>query len=112
MAHHRDTMTTIAVDVDKDKLRDFCRRWKITEFALFGSVTRPREFRDDSDIDVLVRFAATVPADLDSWQNMCDELAQMFGREVDVLERASIDRMRNYLRRDAILTTAVPLDVA
>jgi predicted nucleotidyltransferase len=105
-------MPAIAVDVDKDKLRDFCRRWKITEFALFGSVTRPEQFRDDSDVDVLVKFAPDAPSDLESWLTIREELVQMFGREVDVLERASVDRMRNYLRRDAILQTAVLLDVA
>jgi predicted nucleotidyltransferase len=105
-------MSTIAVDVDKDKLRDFCRRWKITEFALFGSVTHPEQFRDDSDVDVLVRFAPETPSDLESWLTIREELAQMFGREVDVLERASVERMRNYLRRDAILGSAVALDLA
>lgn len=28
-------MATIAIEIDKDKLRDFCRRWKITELARF-----------------------------------------------------------------------------
>ena len=63
-------MRTIAIDIDKDKLRDFCRKWKITEFALLGSVTRPEEFRDDSDVDVLVRFAPDAPWSLSRWLQM------------------------------------------
>jgi predicted nucleotidyltransferase len=38
-------MATIAIDLDRDKLRAFCEKWKITEFALFGSVVGPEEFR-------------------------------------------------------------------
>jgi predicted nucleotidyltransferase len=41
------------VPLSKDKVAAFCRRWKIDEFALFGSVLRD-DFRPDSDIDVLV----------------------------------------------------------
>jgi predicted nucleotidyltransferase len=36
-----------------EKIADFCDRWSIIEFALFGSVLR-NDFRDDSDIDILV----------------------------------------------------------
>jgi predicted nucleotidyltransferase len=35
------------------QIKEFCQRWQITEFALFGSVLRD-DFRPDSDIDVLV----------------------------------------------------------
>jgi predicted nucleotidyltransferase len=38
------------------QIAEFCQRWHITEFALFGSVLRD-DFRPDSDIDVLVTFA-------------------------------------------------------
>ena len=41
--------------ITAEKIEDFCRRWKIKEFALFGSVLR-EDFRPDSDIDVLVSF--------------------------------------------------------
>ena len=30
----------IAIEIPKEKLRDFCRKWKVTEFSLFGSVVR------------------------------------------------------------------------
>lgn len=41
------------IALPKDKIADFCRRWKIREFSIFGSVLR-RDFRPDSGIDVLV----------------------------------------------------------
>ena len=105
-------MPDIAIDIDKEKLRAFCRKWKITEFALFGSVVRPEEFREDSDVDVLVRFADEAKWGLGEWIDMRDELIALFGREVDLLTRSGVEDMRNYLRREAILETAVSLDVA
>ena len=46
----------VQIDVPKEKIEDFCRRWKIVELALFGSVLR-EDFRPDSDVDVLVTFS-------------------------------------------------------
>jgi uncharacterized protein len=105
-------MPDIAIEIDKDKLRDFCRKWKITEFALFGSATRRGQFRDDSDVDVLVAFAHDAAWTLYDLIDMKNELERMFGRSVDLLTRRGVEGMRNYLRRDAILETAVDLDVA
>jgi predicted nucleotidyltransferase len=34
-------MPELAIEIDKTRLRHFCKKWKITEFALFGSVVRP-----------------------------------------------------------------------
>ncbi|HEX8171555.1 MAG TPA: nucleotidyltransferase domain-containing protein [Thermoanaerobaculia bacterium] len=105
-------MPDIAIDVDKARLRDFCRRWKITEFALFGSVTRPEEFREDSDVDVLVSFEADAPWSLLDMVDMREELIDVFEREVDLVERRGVERSLNRYRRESILSTAVLLDVA
>ena len=105
-------MPDIAIQIDKDKLRDFCRRWKVTEFALFGSATRPEEFRDDSDVDVLVRISPDATLTFSAWFDMREELRAIFGRDVDLADRSAVEQMRNYLRRAAILETAVFLDVA
>src|SRR5687768_16009186 len=105
-------MSAIAIEIDKDKLRDFCRRWKITEFALFGSVTRPEEFRADSDVDVLARFAPDAPWTLFEWVTMEDELAEIFGRPVDLVEREAVEQGDNPFRQRSILSSAVLLDVA
>ncbi|HEX8251813.1 MAG TPA: nucleotidyltransferase domain-containing protein [Thermoanaerobaculia bacterium] len=102
----------LAIDIDKDKLRDFCRRWKITELALFGSVTRPEEFRADSDVDVLVTFTADAEWSLFDHVAMRYDLRELFSREVDLLTRRSVERSLNRFRREAILGTAVQLDVA
>ena len=41
--------------IDHPWIAEFCRKWRITEFALFGSVLRD-DFGPDSDVDVLVSF--------------------------------------------------------
>lgn len=105
-------MANIAIEIDKDKLRDFCRRWKITEFALFGSAVRPDEFRSDSDVDVMVSFSDDAEWSLFDHVHMQDELRELFGRDVDLLTRRAVERSLNPYRQRAILTSAVPLDLA
>jgi predicted nucleotidyltransferase len=105
-------MPDLAIEIDKEKLRDFCRRWKITEFALFGSATRPEEFGDESDVDVLVRFDPTAPWSLFEWVTMEQELAAIFSRRVDLVEREAVEQSDNRFRRRSILNSVVLLDVA
>ena len=89
------------IQIPLKQIEDFCRRWKIKEFALFGSVLR-EDFRPDSDIDVLVSFEPDGGITFDNRVEMLDELAEIFGREVDLVEK---DAIRNPFRRHEILTT-------
>jgi predicted nucleotidyltransferase len=86
--------------VTPQEIERFCQRWGLSEFSFFGSVTRD-DFRDDSDVDVLVRLDPTKPHGGWDWVDMIEELKTMFGRNVDltsprILEnpyrRASIER--------------------
>lgn len=104
-------MSHIALEVDKEKLRDFCRRWKLTEFSLFGSVVRDN-FGPESDVDVMVRFAAGAPWSLSQWLQMRRELEILFQRHVDLVERDAIEQSDNRFRKREILSSAVVLDVA
>jgi hypothetical protein len=80
---------------------EFCQRWKITEFALFGSVLRD-DFRPDSDIDVLITFAPDDGWSLFDLMNLQRELESMVGRRVDLLEKRDL---KNPFRRAKILRT-------
>jgi hypothetical protein len=91
------------VEIPPQKIADFCRRWKVTEFSLFGSVLRD-DFRPDSDVDVLVTFAPGSRVGLFDLVRMEDELKSLFGREVDLVERAAIEKSENYIRRKSILS--------
>lgn len=94
-----------ALQMDRKKIAEFCRRWKISEFAFFGSVLRD-DFRPDSDVDVLVTFLPEAHWSLFDVVDMREELGRMFGREVDFVSRRGLETSRNYLRRKAILSTA------
>jgi uncharacterized protein len=105
-------MPDIAIEIPREKLRAFCRKWKVTEFALFGSVTRPEDFREDSDVDVLARFEPGAPWGLFEWVHMEEELQQIFGRPVDLVEREAVEKSHNRFRKRSILSSVVDLDVA
>ncbi|GAB4374838.1 MAG: nucleotidyltransferase family protein [Elainellaceae cyanobacterium] len=93
------------IELPIDQIKAFCDRWQITEFALFGSVLRD-DFRPDSDIDVLVTFAPTAQRGLSETLQMKDELQALFGRKVDFIAKAAIERSDNWLRRKNILESA------
>jgi uncharacterized protein len=95
----------LMIDIPRDQIADFCRRWKIAELALFGSVLRD-DFRPDSDVDVLVTFAADAQWSLFDHVDMEDELKEILGRPVDLVNRRGIERSRNPFRRKAILESA------
>ena len=90
------------MEISLDKVVDFCRRWKITEFALFGSILR-NDFRPDSDIDVLVTFAPDASWRFYDLVSMKEELEAMFGRSVDLIEKRLVESSENYIRRKHIL---------
>ncbi len=85
------------VEIPKEKIADFCRKWKITELSLFGSVLRD-DFRPDSDIDVLVTFSCDADWSLIDHMAMEEELSAIFGRRVDLVSRKAIERSANYIR--------------
>jgi predicted nucleotidyltransferase len=96
---------TINIPLPMDAIRAFCQRWNVVEFALFGSVLRD-DFRDDSDIDVLVTYLPGTRLTLNALLTMGDELEALFGRPVDLLDRETVANSHNYLRRQMIFDTA------
>jgi len=93
------------LEIPDDALAAFCRRWKVTELALFGSVLRG-DFRPDSDVDVLVTFDPKARWTLFEMVDMQDDLVRLLGRQVDLVSRRGVENSRNYLRRKAILSSA------
>jgi hypothetical protein len=94
----------VAIELPQAAISQFCQRWKIEEFYLFGSVLRD-DFRSDSDIDVMVQFAADARWGFEIVQ-MKQELEEIFGRKVDLLTKKSIEQSKNWIRRKEILGTA------
>jgi uncharacterized protein len=99
------------VAVEREKIEQFCRKWRIVELRLFGSALRA-ELTSESDVDLLVAFELDAHWSLFDLVQMQDELKQIFGRHVDLISRRGIETSRNYLRRKAILSSAEVLYVA
>ena len=91
-------MATPQLQISRDRIADFCRRWKVAELSFFGSVMR-EDFRPDSDVDVLVNFTPGAEWSFFDLVTMQDELASLLGRPVDLVEEAAL---RNPYRRSAI----------
>ena len=93
------------IELPINPISDFCQRWTICEFSLFGSVLRD-DFQDDSDIDVLIVFEPDAnPTILDIVQ-MKNELKEIFGRDVDLVTKDIVEQSENYIRRQRILNSA------
>lgn len=92
---------TARIQLDRNRVADFCRRHQVRRLALFGSVLRD-DFRPDSDVDVLVEFAAESHAGLFELARMEAELAELVGRKVDLRTPAELSR---YFR-DEVLASA------
>ena len=104
-------MDKVKIRIPKAKIAEFCKRWNISEFAIFGSALRG-DFRPDSDVDVLVSFAPQAKVSLFDMVHMQDELKSIFGREVDLISKRGVENSRNYLRRKMILESAEVIHVA
>ena len=95
-------MSAKKLSIPKKQIGEFCLRWKVVEFSLFGSVLR-EDFRPDSDVDVLVTFAPEARVSLFDLVEMQDELKAIFKRDVDLVEK---DALENPFRKRKILGTA------
>ena len=96
------------LDIDRERIAAFCRKWRITELALFGSVLRD-DFSPQSDVDVLVTFAEDAEWSLFDIVTMQDELKEALGREVDLVEKGAVEQSDNSIRRRHILSNTEPL---
>lgn len=94
-------MRKLQIHPQQDKITSFCKRWKIKEFSLFGSILRD-DFGPKSDVDVLISFDPKAEDTFDHRLQMVEELKEMFGRPVDLVVK---DNLRNPFRRYEILST-------
>ena len=96
------------IQLDKQKIADFCKRHHIRRLALFGSVLRD-DFRPDSDVDVLVEFQPGRVPGLIRLAGMEIELSAVVGRKVDLRTPAEISR---YFRERVLGAAEVQYDAA
>lgn len=97
-----DTMSQTAaqkIDFYRKQIIDFCQKWRVKEFSVFGSFLRD-DFNENSDVDVLLTFFHDAHHSLFDLVEMQEELKIIFDREVDLVEK---EGLRNPIRRKAIL---------
>lgn len=96
-------MQAIAIEFDRTRLIDFCRRHGVARLAIFGSVAQGK-FGPRSDIDILVAFLPGATPGLLGIAAMEDELATIFegGRAIDL--RTVGDLSPHF--RDAVVQSA------
>ena len=99
------SLPTLQIELPEQAIVEFCDRWQIEEFYLFGSVLR-EDFRPDSDLDVMVQFKSGAPWGLFEFVEMKQELETLVNRPVDLLTKKSIEQSHNWIRRQEILGTA------
>ena len=85
---------------DPQSLERICRDHAVARLWLFGSVLRD-DFRDDSDVDVLVEFLPSARVGLLALARVQRELSALFGRRVDLVPVLGLKPAI----RDAILGT-------
>ena len=97
-------MTNFPIKIPKDQIETFCKKWKVKEFALFGSILRNDFNIQTSDIDVLISF---LPSENWGWEivTMKEELELIFNRKVDLIEKIAVEKSRNTVRKNQILNS-------
>jgi len=103
---HEQTPSPL-VEISQETLRAYCRRNHIRWLALFGSALGD-EFSSDSDIDLLVEFDSDARIGFLDLSRMQRELADMWGRPVDLVPR---NGLKAVIRRQ-ILESAYTLYAA
>jgi uncharacterized protein len=76
------------LSVDVARLVEVCRRYGVEELAVFGSVARG-EAQDESDVDLLYVLAPGARLGF-ALNRLEDELAEVFGRPVDLVSRKAL----------------------
>lgn len=101
----------LALEIPMKEIEAFCRKWQITELAIFGSALRD-DFGPESDVDFLVTFAPDACITLIGLGRAENELAEIIGRRVDLVDRRGVERSSNYIRRNAILSSLMVIYAA
>ena len=93
----------INVEIPREKIMEFCKQNHITRLSLFGSALR-NDFKEDSDIDLLVEFDSNHIPGLIRLAGMEIELTEILGRKVDLRTPQDLSR---YFRQEVIDTAEV-----
>ncbi len=96
-----------AIELPRAAVADFCRRHRVRELALFGSVLRS-DFDAASDVDVLIELDPEARLGF-GFVRLEDELAAIIGRRVDLRTRGDLSRhFREQVLQDRHVVYSAP----
>lgn len=100
MGKRNCVMVSHGIDLDSEAIREFCKKWKIRELSVFGSILRD-DFRPDSDVDFLAVVDDPASDEFDSMEAE-EELSTILCRDVDLVEKDGL----KWVIRDRVLDSA------
>src|SRR5690606_33540282 len=78
------------IDNHKEKFKNLCDKYHVDKMYLFGSALNSN-FNSKSDIDFLVKFKAIeLSKYFDNYINFKENLKNMFGRDIDLVEEQTL----------------------
>ncbi len=100
-------MTKPKIRVPKAELAAFCKRWQITEFALFGPVVSDNgNFGPESAVDAIARFGPEARHTLLDLGRMERELTSLFNQQVNLISWRGLEQSGNRFHQERILGSA------
>ncbi|MEN6356644.1 MAG: nucleotidyltransferase family protein [Armatimonadota bacterium] len=84
-------MDQFQISIPIEAIKELCKKYRVKELALFGSVLR-EDFRPDSDIDVLVEFESDAHIGFLGMAALARELSGLLDRNVDLVPKGGLKR--------------------
>lgn len=91
------------INISRELIETFCKRHHIRKLSVFGSALS-KDFRSDSDIDILVEFYPENIPGLFKLAGIEIELSNLIGRKVDLRTPQDLSR---YFRQEVIESAEV-----
>jgi predicted nucleotidyltransferase len=98
-----NTGTIANIQFQKNRVEQFCIKYHIRRLSFFGSVLR-KDFRPDSDVDVLVEFQPGRRVGYMRLAEMELALSDILGRKADLRTPAALSR---YFRDEVMVEAEV-----
>ena len=98
----------IGLEEVREAVGSVCAGRPIRRVDLFGSRAAGTS-HPSSDVDLLVEFDVDAKIGFFGLGAIRENLAERLGVDVDLLSRKAVERSRNRIRREAILSHTVPL---
>ena len=100
-----ESNSRLKIEVPYDEIKAFCEKWGVSRIETFDSAIRGDFDPETSDTDLLLSRPnpPKVRISLFDEVTMCDDLAEIFGRKVDLVWRPAVERHDNKIRSRSIL---------